>query len=997
MRLKPPIRFTRLFMYAVAIVTPGTIIIGLMSNILNDVITKTQLVSPQEIRNAIGQHLPIVIVGIIIWVLVASVAIYLRLQEQQSLGQRLSTTTTRIRANIVNMKDRDRRNQLTVLNQVRKFWVEGVLEQSLHGAAMIDLGLSYKPDAVVYPWQMVIPQSDGSIQVLPSGLKIIDVFDQHSGALLILGEPGAGKTTVLLDLARTLIARAEQDVKPPIPVIFNLSSWAQAQQPLSDWLRDELHKRYNVPAQVGAAWIMTDCVAPLLDGLDEVPEELREQCIETINIFRQEHGLAPLVVCSRSADYNISKMKLRLETAVVLQPLTPTQIDIALVHAGRKLAAVRTAVKKHSADGDALRTLLESPLMLSVVLLAYQGVPISSLPSIKTVDVWRDHVFTAYVQRMLSRPRGNAHYTSTETNRWLTWLAAKMQGHSQTIFYLEDLDLTWLTTDKQRQNWKFTIVIFITLVGGLVGGLVGPLVYVLNYVLPYLLPYVLGNRMLPYVLGGGLGGGLVALASGVFKGAQGKPDSVENRLIPNQGIWRSARNGLVVGLVVGLAVGLVVGLGLLLDVGLGFLLDVGLALPTVGLVFGLVVGLAFALASGAFKGAQSKPSNVKNCLIPNQGIWGSARNGLAVGLVVGLGLWLGLGLGLWLGVGLPDLLIFPAAGLIGLGNGLAVALAFGLAFGLAFVLAFVLASGAFKGAQSKPSNVKNRLTPNQGIWRSARNGLAFGLAITLTGGLTAVLILMFTLSLGVGAALILGLIFGLSLGLAVGLHSQDNMEPVERFSWSWGAALEGLRLNIVPGMTFGLPFGLPFGLSGGLVVWLGFGLGGGLIGGLVLGLIGGLVVGLVVTLAFALGSGVFKGLQSKPDSVENRLIPNQGIWRSAHNGLVVGLAFGLGGGLIFGLGGGLIFGPIFEVLFRPLVVLIAGLTAGLGGGLNYGGVIWVRHTALRLVLWRKGYTSFNYVRFLDEAADRILLRRVGGGYIFVHRMLLDYFVSRYKI
>lgn len=34
-----------------------------------------------------------------------------------------------------------------------------------------------------------------------------------------------------------------------------------------------------------------------------------------------------------------------------------------------------------------------------------------------------------------------------------------------------------------------------------------------------------------------------------------------------------------------------------------------------------------------------------------------------------------------------------------------------------------------------------------------------------------------------------------------------------------------------------------------------------------------------------------------------------------------------------------------------------------------------------------------YPHFLDYAAERILLRKVGGGYIFVHRLLLEYFAS----
>jgi hypothetical protein len=32
----------------------------------------------------------------------------------------------------------------------------------------------------------------------------------------------------------------------------------------------------------------------------------------------------------------------------------------------------------------------------------------------------------------------------------------------------------------------------------------------------------------------------------------------------------------------------------------------------------------------------------------------------------------------------------------------------------------------------------------------------------------------------------------------------------------------------------------------------------------------------------------------------------------------------------------------------------------------------------------------NNVRFLDDCADRILLRRVGGGYIFIHRTFMEH-------
>ena len=33
------------------------------------------------------------------------------------------------------------------------------------------------------------------------------------------------------------------------------------------------------------------------------------------------------------------------------------------------------------------------------------------------------------------------------------------------------------------------------------------------------------------------------------------------------------------------------------------------------------------------------------------------------------------------------------------------------------------------------------------------------------------------------------------------------------------------------------------------------------------------------------------------------------------------------------------------------------------------------------------------MRFLETAKDLIFLRRIGGGYIFIHRLLLEYFAA----
>ena len=66
---------------------------------------------------------------------------------------------------------------------------------------------------------------------------------------------------------------------------------------------------------------------------------------------------------------------------------------------------------------------------------------------------------------------------------------------------------------------------------------------------------------------------------------------------------------------------------------------------------------------------------------------------------------------------------------------------------------------------------------------------------------------------------------------------------------------------------------------------------------------------------------------------------------------------------------------------------------GLATGLHYGGRAVSKHVILRLWLVRNGSIPSNYVRFLDHAAERVLLRKVGGGYAFLHPLLLEYFAA----
>ena len=112
------------------------------------------------------------------------------------------------------------------------------LAQSLHNAVWLTLGIEQQDYRVQRPWSATLAQQSQSAVPLDAGTRIVEVFDRPELArqLLILGEPGAGKTTIMLELAQDLLQRAMADKAEPIPVLIDLSSWKNPEQPFFVWL-----------------------------------------------------------------------------------------------------------------------------------------------------------------------------------------------------------------------------------------------------------------------------------------------------------------------------------------------------------------------------------------------------------------------------------------------------------------------------------------------------------------------------------------------------------------------------------------------------------------------------------------------------------------------------------------------------------------------------------------------------------------------------------------
>jgi hypothetical protein len=272
-------------------------------------------------------------------------------------------------------------------------------------------------------------------------------------------------------------------------------------------------------------------------------------------------------------------------------------------------------------------------------------------------------------------------------------------------------------------------------------------------------------------------------------------------------------------------------------------------------------------------------------------------------------------------------------------------------------------------------------------------------------------------SVGLVVVLISGLLFGLGIRL-------DRIKPIEERRWSWRKARDGFRDGLVvvllmlvfmlvvtliyqpgfyqldkspnPGSELKWPV---TELASRLVIGLGI-VTTGLIGQLLIQLIDLIVTLLVTVLIAGLIGGLIRGLTTH--QIVTRTSPNEGIRRSLQNariGLLTGLPFGSLFIILISPISGLIgmldsvLGPDTTLFERVALVLSIGLLFGDLFALWNGGFAYLKHYVLRFLLWHNDYAPWSYIRLLDHAVERVFLRKVGGGYIFTHRLLMEYFAT----
>ncbi len=217
-------------------------------------------------------------------------------------------------------------------------------------------------------------------------LSLLDAIDR-SQRLYVLGDPGAGKTTALRRIARTLIAQQGSEARHT-PVLVRLSDWAE--QLRADRGVDPISAAAVVLPEARRAetveWLRTEAAAGrivlLLDGLDEVADpDLQAPVVDGLREFIAEHPDACVVISSRMVDFEAPPLGVRFDS-YLLQPLGNEDVKqflnqwVSFRYDHEHMSAQMSRAKElydAIVSNARVRGLAENPMMLTILALLHEA------------------------------------------------------------------------------------------------------------------------------------------------------------------------------------------------------------------------------------------------------------------------------------------------------------------------------------------------------------------------------------------------------------------------------------------------------------------------------------------------------------------------------------------------------------------------------------------------------------------------------------------------
>lgn len=281
--------------------------------------------------------------------------------------------------------------------------------------------------------------------------QIVELFNHLPyRQLVILGAPGAGKSAMVLLLTLKILAAREEG--SPVPVLLSLSSWNPTREHLLAWIVRRIREDY--PGLANTARYGRDApqrllregkVIPILDGLDEIPTDLRAESISGIvQAFGRGH---PFIITCRIEEYEdaVAAAGHVLGSAAVVEilPIEVGQVIDYLASLGPASQARWSRVfdrLRHDPDGAIARA-LSTPLALWLARIAYSdpgSAPEELLDSRRfdNEEAVESHLLDKFVPAVYrSRPptpgdRARMQVDPRKADRWLRFLARSLSRDS---------------------------------------------------------------------------------------------------------------------------------------------------------------------------------------------------------------------------------------------------------------------------------------------------------------------------------------------------------------------------------------------------------------------------------------------------------------------------------------------------------------------------------------------------------------------------------------
>ncbi|MEU6261506.1 NACHT domain-containing protein [Streptomyces sp. NPDC047043] len=268
--------------------------------------------------------------------------------------------------------------------------------------------------------------------------------------LVVIGEPGAGKTVLAILLTLGLL-----DARQPrgqVPVVLPVSTWDPVRERLDDWIvRTLAVPYYNGRPEIPRALLTQGLLLPVLDGLDEIPESARRGAIRGIN--HAIGGERPIVVTCRATEYEDlirgGAPTLRWAPVVEVSPVPAEDVIAYLQDVDWPPTTDWTPVFAHlRRDPDGLLAgALSTPLMVTSARLVYQrGGDPGELLVEERFDcrfAVEEHLTSGLIDAAYAPdpglPEGQAPqtgWTADQARRWLTLLARHLHDE-------RERDLAW--------------------------------------------------------------------------------------------------------------------------------------------------------------------------------------------------------------------------------------------------------------------------------------------------------------------------------------------------------------------------------------------------------------------------------------------------------------------------------------------------------------------------------------------------------------------------